>query len=217
MSSNQSTIRDATSELDTAINRIVGPKWVPVNRCTTPTHKPHCACGGTQNTFQPSTYHQLKEDAGQTDQTGDRGQAKSRPPLWVDAIDWITSIDTLATQLAPTTGGDTTNKLNTLATTTFAPEQADWVYASARALAALALSGETLIEGNHIRKLDVVAPCPQCEQSLIHRKDTGGDIVRKAALQLTVNGCQCIACGARWDKDHLHFLADLLQCNSVSN
>ena len=44
----------------------------------------------------------------------------------------------------------------------------------------------------------------------MYRRDSGGERVRQAALQITTAGCQCMACRHVWTPDKFVFLARVL-------
>lgn len=198
---------------DDLIHRIIGLRWTQIHRCTNPDHKPDCACAGTTNAWHPSMYTQIRDDVdGISGEAAARGASASRPPLWVDGIDWITTADAIAHEWAPGNPGGTVARLDDLTRHPFGPDDTAWLIDANKRLAKLASAGNQLLQGEEIRRLDVVAACPQCRQTVVYRKDSGGDRVRKTALQLTVYGCKCVSCGAFWDREHLNFLAEVIGC-----
>lgn len=197
---------------DALIHRIIGLRWTQIHRCTNPDHKPDCACAGTTTAWHPSMYTQIRDDVYGMSGEAMRGVSESRPPLWVDGIDWINTADTLAQEWAPAITGGTVARLDGLTRHAFGPDDTGWLQNANQRLTRLATDGDTLLQGEEHHRLDVVAPCPQCHQTTVYRKDSGGDMVRKTALQLTVNGCRCVACGAFWDREHLNFLAEVIGC-----
>lgn len=204
--------KDIHHQFDTLITDLIGMRWAIVHRCNTPGHKPDCHCAGTSRTSQPSLYTQIRDDIQGL--TGNHGQgvSESRPPLWVDGIDWLHRADTIAADWNPTTVGGTVARFDELTRQPFGPDDTPQLRGYISILARLVSDGETLLQGEEVRRMDVVAPCPNCGTTTVYRKDSGGDIVRQTALQLTIHGCTCVACGQRWARDHLNFLAEVIGC-----
>lgn len=204
---------DAYNTFDTAIHTLIGLRWTTIHHCTNHRHKPDCDCAGTSNACQPSLYTQIRDDIqGLTGTTG-LGKSESRPPLWVDGIDWLNKVDAIAEAWTPHHTGGTVERLDELTRNhTFGPDDTSWLHQSAKTVRAVVVEGENLLQGQQVRRFDVVAPCPECGKRTVYRRDSGGDMVRQTALQLTVHGCTCVACGTWWDRDHLNFLAEVIGC-----
>ncbi|OCH80190.1 hypothetical protein [Gordonia sp. UCD-TK1] len=203
---------DAYNQFDNAIHTLIGLRWTTVHHCTGTNHKPDCSCNGTTNACQPSLYTQIRDDIEGLNGGAGRGKSESRPPLWVDGIDWLKKVDTLTDTLAPGGTGGVVARLDDLTRHSFGPDDTSWLQKSTKQVKAIVVEGNTLLQGEEIRRFDVVAPCPQCGERTVYRKDSGGDWVRQTALQLTIHGCMCVACGTWWDRDHLNFLAEVIGC-----
>lgn len=197
---------------DNAIHQLIGMRWTEVHRCTGEKHKPDCACAGSTKAWQPSLYTQIREDIQGLSGNQGQGVSESRPPLWVDGIDWIGKVDRLAEAWTPNGEGGTVSRLDELTKHPFGPSDAAWLKKSTKMVEGIVTEGEVLLQGEEVKRFDVVAPCPQCGTTTVYRKDSGGDIVRQTALQLTVRGCTCVACGTWWDREHLNFLAEVIGC-----
>ena len=51
-------------------------------------------------------------------------------------------------------------------------------------------------------------PCPACETAIVRRRNSAGETVRQAALQLTADGgCRCQACRYEWAPYRIRLLA----------
>lgn len=203
---------DAHNTFDNHIQQLIGIRWIEIHHCTNPAHRPDCSCAGTSHTSQPSLYTQISTDIGDTSSPKGKGEGGSRPPLWIDGIDWRNRIDNLAQAWTPHHTGGTVTRLDELSQHAFGPDDTPWLTKANKKLASEITKGETLLDGENQRRLDVVAPCPNCGTQTVRRPDSGGDWVRQTALQLTTAGCRCIACNTWWDKDHLNFLAEVIGC-----
>lgn len=204
---------DAYNTFDNTTHKLIGLRWTTIHHCTATNHPPNCHCNGTTQASQPSLYTQIRDDIQGLTGNSQRGKSESRPPLWIDGIDWLNRTDTTIETWTPHLTGGTVTRLDELTrTNTFGPDDTPWLTQATHTLKRLINDGETLLQNEEVRRFDVVAPCPQCGTTTVHRKDTGGDYVRQTALQLTIHGCTCIACGTRWDRDHLNFLAEVIGC-----
>lgn len=204
--------KDAHTQFDNAIHNLIGMRWTEVHRCHSTTHKPDCQCAGTNKAWQPSLYTQIREDIQGLSGGAGRGKSESRPPLWVDGIDWINKVDVMAEAWTPDGEGGTVTRLDELTRHGFGPDDTAWLSKAAGKVRGIVTEGQVLLQGEEVRRFDVVAPCPRCGTQTVHRKDSGGDYVRQTALQLTVRGCTCVACGTWWDAEHLNFLAEVIGC-----
>ncbi|QDH92369.1 hypothetical protein SEA_SPOOKY_104 [Gordonia phage Spooky] len=203
---------DAHNTFDNAIHSLIGMRWTVVHRCDGTNHKPDCHCAGTSKAWQPSLYTQIRDELEGLSGPEGKGKAESRPPLWVDGIDWLKKIDTLTESWTPNETGGTVARLDELSRHAFGPDDTGWLERAGNKVAALVAEGVTLLQGEEVRRFDVVAACPECGERTVYRKDSGGDWVRQTALQLTIHGCTCVACGTWWDRDHLNFLAEVIGC-----
>lgn len=197
---------------DNAIHALIGMRWVEVHRCASHDHKRDCTCAGTSKTWQPSLYTQIREDVQGLSGSAGHGVSESRPPLWVDGVDWLHRVDRIAEAWTPDQTGGTVARLDELTRHAFGPADTAWLKKSGAVIKDVVEKGEVLLLGEEVRRFDVVAPCPDCGTTTVYRKDSGGDRVRQTALQLTVRGCTCVACGTWWDRDHLNFLAEVIGC-----
>jgi len=184
----------AKKMLGSAIERLCHPKWEEFNRilCT-----------------QPCLYDQLQQDLAGT-QGDNRTPAKSLPPIWIDAAQLIATIDaTTRTWTARTGYLTTTERLITLTNRPWRPQDTDHVTDIAHTVEGWCDTISHLLNPEAVKHLD--APCPSCSREWIHRRDSGGDIVRKRALKWTPNvGFECQACTAHWPPDQTWFFSRLL-------
>lgn len=52
--------------------------------------------------------------------------------------------------------------------------------------------------------------CPACNVAIVYRKNSGGEIVRQAALQIGPSGCVCQNCRHEWGPQLFQHLANVL-------
>ncbi|MDJ0454399.1 DUF7341 domain-containing protein [Gordonia amicalis] len=209
---NDVPFKDAHLRFDNAIHDLIGMRWTVVHRCDGTNHRPDCQCAGTTKAWQPSLYTQIREELEGLSGPAGKGKAESRPPLWVDGADWLTIVDRAVERWTPNTEGGTVARLDELSRHGFGPDDTSWLEKATKSVVSWVAAGNTLLEGEEVRRFDVVAPCPQCGVQTVRRKDSGGDWVRQTALQLTIHGCTCQACGTWWDHEHLNFLAEVIGC-----
>ncbi|WVX88161.1 hypothetical protein SEA_LITNINMCQUEEN_105 [Gordonia phage LitninMcQueen] len=204
--------KDAHLRFDNAIHDLIGMRWTEVHRCDGTNHHTDCQCAGTTKAWQPSLYTQIRDELEGLSGPEGKGTSTSRPPLWVDGIDWLNLVDYAVEKWTPTAAGGTVARLDDLSRHGFGPDDTTWLDKAAKSVASWVAKGLTLLEGAEMRSFDVVAPCPECGTQTVRREDSGGDWVRKTALQVSMAGCTCLACGTYWDHDHLWFLSEVIGC-----
>lgn len=142
-----------------------------------------------------------------TGDTYSHGVGRSRPTVWVDAVDLKNNIDTRAKQMHPH-GGTTPERLRALASRKWRPQDTRRIRDHTAEIQSWRFSIRSLIEPEHVKQIS--APCPSCNQQWIHRQ-LAGERIRRPALQLIISqGCTCGACGAHWPPDKYLFLCRLL-------
>lgn len=57
-------------------------------------------------------------------------------------------------------------------------------------------------------------PCPSCGERFTYRR-SAGESVRKWALRVSEDGCECQVCKAFWEPTEFHWLARLLGCEAL--
>jgi hypothetical protein len=157
--------------------------------------------------WQPGLYQALvSELAGRQGDT--RMPAKSLPPLWVDAVDLRTQIDRQVREWVRDPG-TTPMKLGTLLLRGWRPQDTDQVSLMAKVIKSWAAQITQLLAPEDRKQLDCFA-CPACGKRWTYGRDSGGELVRRAALTITSTGCSCGHCQAHWPPDKYMFLAKLL-------
>ena len=54
------------------------------------------------------------------------------------------------------------------------------------------------------------SPCPACGTTIVYRRNSSGEQVRKPALSIGPGGCECLKCHATWAPEKFVFLAGVL-------
>jgi len=178
--------------------------------------------GGTtiRAVYRDSVYTEMVAalPGGQGTQLG--STARSMPPLWVDGLIWLNdvhaTIDVWVHTYQLGTDLTVTEQLDALTALTWRPQDVSLVQDHADTIRRWVRNATTLIDGEEQRKMELCAPCPQCETRFTYRKDSGGDLVRLAALSMTVKGCVCLVCHAEWGPQLYEHLAAVLGCEPVT-
>ncbi|MGW4364561.1 DUF7341 domain-containing protein [Nocardia takedensis] len=198
--------RSVSVELDDAVHALIG------HRFSAHTDRD----GETRSGYRESVYAEIRAELAARTGEGGTLRPRSLPPAWVEGLDWITTVDSAVAQWWPDPGPDngepeTVRRLNLLAAYTWAPEDAEAIAWCVDDLEHWAMAGKALMEP--VRRWELVAPCPACGESTVHRPDPSGEIVRQAALQITAAGCVCQSCHAEWAPTHYRLLAAALGCD----
>jgi len=158
----------------------------------------------------PSVWQQLLDavPAAVSGERLHRNAGKSQPPVFCDAVDLQTTIDGVtAGWLAD---GDTPSRLRVLAARKWRPQDSRQVGEMAGLVESWVVRIGALVEPKRVKTIS--APCPQCNATKVYRKDSAGESIRQAALQLVAEtGCSCLACGAHWPPSRFLFLCRLLK------
>lgn len=157
----------------------------------------------------PSLYDMLAGNLS-TRQGDTRTPAQSLPPLWVDALQLRTEIDTQTRKWVRKPGDvGTACRLTALADQPWRPQDTDLVSGMARQVGSWCDSIVNLLDPEHRKYIS--APCPSCGKATVYKRDTAGDLVRQPALTVVAHiGCTCQHCDAHWSPDRYLFLCRLL-------
>ena len=147
------------------------------------------------------------------------GVARSQPPAWIDAIDTLRDIDCTVTGWEPrwpAIPGDlmgdpeppTVLRLRIINARTWRPQDTPEVKKIGAKIQSWVDHITDLLTDTHVKHIS--APCPACGKQTVYRKDSGGELVRQPALQITTMGCVCQACRASWSPDLYLHLARVL-------
>lgn len=189
-------IHYAVGRLEKAVDRFTQPKVAIMQN-----HLRHA----------PSLYDQLRGDLPGT-QGDTHTPAKSIPPLWIDAVDLLGTIDRTVQSWNPKPS-TTPQRLNGLVAQKWRPQDTNKVDAMATKVDSWTVQAIALLEPTATKTIS--APCPQCNQSTVYRRDSAGDMVRRPALQLVAHlGCTCQACKSHWPPSQYMWLTTLLGLDS---
>lgn len=196
----------AQRQLTDAITKLIDPK-------------PQLTNG--QLRYTQSLYTQLT-DAIPGQYLGRTGLQRSQPPLWIDAADLLTEINTTTRAWHPDTIAwftgfvfviipihhTTPGRLRLLAQCRWRPQDTAQITRYANQIETWIKRIETLFAEHHVKHLP--APCPACDKKIVYRRDSAGELVRQPALQITTNGCECQACHTIWGPELFMHLARVL-------
>lgn len=157
----------------------------------------------------PSLYMQLWDaTAASVGEYG--GVARSLPPVWIDSVQLRIEIDTAVEAWHPQLAGvpPTVGRLRGLTKRNWRPQDTRGIEQIADACEGWVKDINTLLDPPP--RWTLPAACPRCMVAVVRRKDSGGELVRQPALQLSAGGCRCIACQAFWPPLQFTFLASLL-------
>lgn len=163
-----------------------------------------------------SRYAEITESIAGQQGTQTGSIARSMPPLWVDATDWLARIDTVTRDWIPATS-TTTSPDRWLAQLdlTWRPQDTPLLQRWTETLETWTRQADQLL-GNASTALPVRAPCPSCGRRWVYRKDAGGEVVRVDALSITRGvGCKCQGCRASWSESQYEFLGRLIGCDAL--
>jgi hypothetical protein len=162
----------------------------------------------------PSLYMQLYDAVGgEQCSTGNGGGNKSRPPVWLDALDLLTEIDTALEAWQPAYSGvpATVGRIKHLQQRKWRPQDVRQICQIIAALNSWVLSINTLLNPNPSWTLPNA--CPACHRAVVYRRDSGGDLIRQPALQIRRGGepyCRCENCRTVWPEALFPLLAGTL-------
>lgn len=160
-----------------------------------------------------SLYAQLHESLPGQRGSGGRG-SPNLPGCWLDALDLIVDIDDRVAGWVPVRMAchpgciSTPGRLAALEARSWRPQDTRELDGYSGALEGYAVEIVALLSAE--RHWSLPEPCPRCGVSRVLRRDSAGDLVRRAALQISPTGCTCGHCGSRWAPDQFAFLAGLL-------
>jgi len=152
----------------------------------------------TASTYLDSRYDQLRDSLAGTNCLEKSG-GQARLPIWCDALDLITEIDTTVTAwtlkwVQP--AASTRTRLAHLDTRKWRPQDCDHVQTMTADLERWSHHIDRLL--NPVIVKEVTACCPACG-ARYHWRDHAGERVRIAALQVTIAGhSSCLVCHTSW-------------------
>lgn len=155
-----------------------------------------------------SLYEELRESvSGRSgDSAGKRGKTSPPAPLWISAFSLLDEIDTAARAWSGCT--DTPQGITELAERHWTVDETRQVIQLAVAIEEWAEQVEALLNP---RSVQVRRACPSCSTRHIYRRNSYGESVRTATLQIDAEGVRCLACTAHWTYAQAEFLRRLLE------
>ena len=152
----------------------------------------------------PGLYEQLQTMIAGMQGTGNGSAARSMPPIWVDAVDILTDIETALDawhlpelpRPQPRYVSGTTQRLRELGKRSWRPQDTKTVESITKALEEWAADIESKLDPP--RKLHIAAACPACGETTAKRTDRAGERVNVPALSVDDDGCTCQECHAHW-------------------
>jgi hypothetical protein len=160
-----------------------------------------------------SRYAEMTADIKGQQGTDLGGVARSMPPLWVDAVDWLEKVDTAVADWVGEFGrASTPDRLYSLSERTWRPQDVPMLQRMTENILRWCKKADFLLDPPERHQWELVAPCPACESQTVYRPDSGGEWVRQAALAVNEEGCVCLSCDAKWSPDYFRFLASAIGC-----
>lgn len=152
----------------------------------------------------PSLYHQLADSVA--GQTGERNGSRIGLPIWVDCFDLKQDIDTTIATWCPN-GIGTVHRIAIMAKAKWRPQDTELVELIGTSIEAWIKSITKLLDPEP--KWSLPNPCPACQARVVYREQAGEE-VRHPALQIGMNGCECLKCHTVWSPDLFAHLARVL-------
>lgn len=211
-------LRTARKHLADAIHRLTGRTRYTIDRDPDGEHRTDPRTHTTV-AFGDSLYTQLRDMIAGAQGTQLGSTARSMPPLWVDAADVLTDIDTTIAAEQPDPGifdgdlsteptADTIRRLHLIDDRTWRPQDVTHIEHLTDLINGWVTRIEELFDPPERRSLP--NPCPACNTKVVYRRDSAGESVRQPALQIGVYGCECLHCHTVWGPDYFTHLARVL-------
>lgn len=177
---------------------------------------------------QDCRYQQLRAHLAGQQGSGNGNTHRSLPTVWADAVDLLNShedgnegIDVLIARWQPDPGvydGDlteeptpeTVRRLRIIEARPWAPANSATLVEIADHCRRWSKQIDDLMDPPP--RFDLAAPCPACGESIAYRKDSAGETVRSAALQVGADGCTCLCCRYTWTPEYFTLLARTIGC-----
>jgi hypothetical protein len=136
-----------------------------------------------------------------------RRMPTSRPPVRIDALDWLAAVDKEIARWYP--GAGTVDRLKSMAAQSWRPQDCAKLDRYSAKLADYAQAAAVIVNDAVTTVALRGHACPVCDQKQVLRH-RDGESIRSAALVVSELGAQCLACSAEWTTEQLPFLATLL-------
>lgn len=163
-----------------------------------------------------SRYAEMQDSIAGQQGTQTGSIARSMPPLWVDATDWLQRLDRETYDwISAKSNTPTPDRWLAQLDYTWRPQDTPLLQRWTTTLETWTHQADQLL-GNAESALPVRAPCPACGRRWHYRRDNGGEVVRVDALTITRGvGCICAGCRAKWDETRYEWLARVIGCDAL--
>lgn len=197
------TVGYTTTEFHDAVHDLVGMRTGTVETET-----------GNRVGVRDSRYTEIMADIQGQQGTAFGGVARSMPPLWVDAVDWLKTVDATVAEWSGDHGrASTPDRLFSLSELSWRPQDVPLLQRMTESILRWCKKADVLLDPPEKHQWELVAPCPACDAKTVHRPDSGGEWVRQAALTVNADGCVCLACETKWSPIYFQFLARTIGCD----
>ncbi|MDV8024961.1 hypothetical protein [Rhodococcus sp. IEGM 1330] len=187
-------LHGATHALEDAIHRLIGPRRGVVANAV------HIG---------PSLYANMRSDIAGQQGTGLGNAARSLPPAWLAAIDWLHDVERTVHGWWIDTDASTESRLDSLSRWQWQKADLVQVEDMTARVAEWVRRAERLLDAR--ASFPVTGNCPECHVAVTKSIDACGETVRSPVLRASVSGAHCQACDASWPADQLWALADLVR------
>lgn len=190
--------------LEIAVDQLTKPEAAPVKRDD----------GTPIRTPVPALLVQLAEAKDANSGRGGAFAARSKPPLWIDAVSLLDEIDTYVSHFSSRQGR--------------AGRVRAWAARMHDLTDLYSLEGQVELAESWVRRaralldpdppIELDGTCPVCKRGWVECADEEGEIVVRRALHATEGDLKawCEHCSSRWDGELLWVLADHLKRQTAS-
>lgn len=154
-----------------------------------------------------SLYEQVVELLGGFAVLGSRGGRTASTPVWIDGLSLLDDMDKSLRDWW-TGDADRVSALRGLSEWQWTNADTDRVTGMAADIEGWVTRIQTLLDP---RFTQVRRACPACSTRHIYRRNSYGDSVRTATLQIDADGVRCLSCAASWTYAQSEFLRRLLE------
>lgn len=160
-----------------------------------------------------SKYQQLVDYMSGAQGTRNGNTARSMPPVVLDAVALVDTIDRTVREWQPTAGtgpalDETVRRLHLIVDYPWTPDDTAPMEAMTAKLQVWVARIDNLLDPP--ARWTISAACPSCGESTVYREDSAGEQVRSPALSIDTGGCECQACHMIWDPSYFAHLARTL-------
>ena len=162
---------------------------------------------GTKLHYADSRYAQLGQAIAGISRARSGGMGSL--PIWPDAFDLLSEIDTSVNVWLPAPTLRTETRLQVLLESPWRPQDVDTLDKHSDDVSRWVTRIDGLLTDDHT--MELLAPCPACGVRTVQRL-RAGELVRVATLQVDANGCRCLDCHTEWAPQYFRQLARVIGC-----